>query len=150
MRLRSKRPDSDDSRIENRTDERSRIRAFPKAGTNSSSGFQANLEWRDDVHATVGLLRGDVCGSHDCAAAVPGAAEFAGAALDRGYDLIGDVLVDVKALFHGTGSFATGRVIATSGGEGNRKRGAAVSNAARMRAAKRGGAAQAKRGSEPR
>jgi hypothetical protein len=30
---------------------------------------------------------------------VPGQAEFAGAALDEGNDLVGDVLVDVEAFF---------------------------------------------------
>lgn len=54
------------------------------------------------------LLRCDVLRLRDrAAAAVPGKAEFSSAALDGGNDLIGDVLVDVKTLFHGLVPFAS-------------------------------------------
>src|SRR5271166_6289045 len=53
-----------------------------------------------DVHAAIGLLRRDIGGPHDVAGGpVPGQAEFAGSGLDRGDDLVGDLLMDVKALF---------------------------------------------------
>ena len=55
---------------------------------------------REDVHAAIGLLRRDVGRPHDVAGGpVPGQAEFAGSGLDRGDDLVGDLLMDVKALF---------------------------------------------------
>jgi hypothetical protein len=48
--------------------------------------------------AAIGILRGDIDGAHDVAGrAVPGEPEFAGAGLDRGNDLVGDVLVNVEA-----------------------------------------------------
>src|SRR5208337_2639199 len=53
-----------------------------------------------DVHAATGLLRRDIGRPHDVAGGpVPGQAEFAGSGLDRGDDLVGDLLMDVKALF---------------------------------------------------
>jgi hypothetical protein len=52
-----------------------------------------------DVDAAIGVLRGDIDGTHDVAGgAMPGKAEFACAGLDCGDDLIGDVLVNVEAL----------------------------------------------------
>src|SRR5208283_5252323 len=65
---------------------------------------------REDVHAAIGLLRRDIGRPHDVAGGpVPGQAEFAGSGLDRGDDLVGDLLMDVKALFlHGFLSLGAG------------------------------------------
>jgi hypothetical protein len=46
---------------------------------------------------------------------VPGKLEFSSAFLDGCYDLIGDVLVYVKTLFHGLVPFASGRVLRPRG-----------------------------------
>jgi hypothetical protein len=81
---------------------------------------------------------------------MPRETKLASALLDGSDDLVRDVLMDVKTLFHGSALFASGRVIAASWGGQGRKKGAVDSNAARERAAWRGGAAQAQRGSEPR
>jgi hypothetical protein len=75
-----------------------------------------------------------------------------GSALDRADDLVGDVLVNIEAFFgHGGSPFLAARAIAASWGKkgpGPWSRG--MNLCALRRAAKRGGAAQAKRGSEPR
>jgi hypothetical protein len=67
---------------------------------------------RHDVDAVIGLLRGDVDGSHDVAGrAMPWQAEVSCAALDRADDLVGDVLVDIEAfLGHGGSPLAASRL----------------------------------------
>jgi hypothetical protein len=76
----------------------------------------------EDVHAAIGVFRGDVDGPHDFACApMPGEPEFSRALLDSGDDLVGDVPVDVEALGrHGGSPCFAGRAIAASWGQGYR------------------------------
>ena len=83
---------------------------------------------------------------------MPGKAEVSRAVLDRANDLVGDVLVNIEAFFgHGGSPLLCGpRDCGLVGQKGPGPLSRRIKRRALRRAAKRGGAAQAKRGSEPR